>query len=87
MLLAYPFSQEYLLLCRNNNLGGDFVDKKEQAVILASSILKRSADVDVRSNFKDSEEILILFQDVNDEREYEKPITLSALIELIERSL
>jgi hypothetical protein len=63
------------------------VDKREQAVLLASSILKRSADIDVRSNFKDSEEILILFQDVNDERKHEKAITLSALLELIEKSL
>ncbi|MCT4563757.1 MAG: hypothetical protein N4A68_05490 [Maledivibacter sp.] len=63
------------------------MDKREQAVLLASSILKRSADIDVRSNFKDSEEILILFQDVNDERKHEKAITLSALLELIEKSL
>jgi hypothetical protein len=63
------------------------MDKREQAILLASAILKRTTDVDVRSNFKDSDEILILLQDVHDKRNNEKAITLPSLIKMIEESL
>ncbi|MDF2546127.1 MAG: hypothetical protein K0R93_1025 [Anaerosolibacter sp.] len=63
------------------------MDKREQAVLLASAILKRTTDVDVRSNFKDSNEIVVLLQDVHDKKNFEKTITLSSFVKMLEESL